>query len=455
MANTLLAAPGVNPHSQILGKNSVARFVTNQPQLKTRCNRNFHSQHEKCEDPETINAWFQRVHEMRQSYGILDEDIHNFGETCFMTGVIATATAATRTDTIDRETPVQPSDHEWITVIEGINGSGSAIPPFVILAGKVHQRGWYRDLPADWVVAGSDNGWTSDQLGLEWIKHFNAHTESHTKGTYRLLLLLDGNSSHATPEFDHYCCTNNIITLRMPAHTSHLLQPLDAGCFSPLKLLHGQEVQDLVSQGVHHIGKEDFLSIYSKIRQSVLTEQTIKGGFRATGFIPCDPQRVISSLVVTKTPSRPRVSHGEKPKWTSETAQSLVRLQQQVQLIRDLLQRQSQSPISQAASGLIKGFEIMVNSVLILAEENRRLRAENRRLRAENRRRKRKQHHLRQHTSKGNVLQAQNGRLLLQDADTSGDQDPQTVVRQRAPPTCSGCGIQGHRINQCKNMERY
>jgi hypothetical protein len=94
------------------------------------------------------------------------------------------------------------------------------------------------------VIAVSDNGWTTDELGLEWVKHFNQHTKSRTKGTYRLLIL-DGHSSHATPEFDQYCADNKIITLCMPPHTSHLLQLLDVGCFSHLKTASGHEVREL------------------------------------------------------------------------------------------------------------------------------------------------------------------------------------------------------------------
>lgn len=253
-------------------------------------------------------------------------------------GMVATSKVVTSSDTIGRAVVVQPGNREWTTTIEGINASGWAIPPFVILAGKVHQSNWYRGLPADWVITVSDNGWTTDQLGLEWIKHFNTHTESRTKGTHRLLIL-DGHSSHATPEFDQYCMANNIVTLYMPAHTSHLLQPLNVSCFSPLKRSYGQEVQESVRQGIHHIDKDDFLTTYSRVRPLVFTDQNIRSGFRATGLIPYDPQRVLSSLTVTKTPSPPGTANGQAPQWTSETPHTLAQLEQQTRLVRELIQR--------------------------------------------------------------------------------------------------------------------
>jgi hypothetical protein len=134
---------------------------------------------------------------------------------------------------------------------------------------------------------------TSQKLGVEWVKQFNRHTASRTRGVYRLLIL-DGHSSHATPEFDRFCTENKIITLCMPAHTSHLLQPLDVSCFSPLKRAYSHEIQELARQGVYHVDKTDFLTVYTQIRPAIFTQQNIQAGFQATGLIPPCPNRVLS-----------------------------------------------------------------------------------------------------------------------------------------------------------------
>jgi hypothetical protein len=258
MADALLANRGQDPPPQPVGKCWVARFIKRKSELQTKWNRKFHSQRALCEDPVKINAWFKLVHDTRVAYGILDEDIYNFDETGFMMGVALTSKVVTSADTVGRATVVQPGNREWVTAIECINASGWRLPPFVILAGKLHQASWYKDLPRHWVISLSDNGWTTNELGLDWVKHFNRHTKSVTRGVYRLLIL-DGHDSHATPEFDQFCKDNKIITLCMPPHTSHLLQPLDVGCYSPLKVLYGHEVAELARQGVFHVDKLDFL----------------------------------------------------------------------------------------------------------------------------------------------------------------------------------------------------
>ncbi|KAM5521604.1 pogo transposable element with krab domain [Fusarium oxysporum f. sp. phaseoli] len=133
-------------------------------------------------------------------------------------------------------------NREWITVIQAINAEGQSIAPFIIGAGQYHLANWYRecDLPGDWVIATSQNGWTNNELGLEWLKHFDRSTTKRSNARYRLLIL-DGHESHHSADFERYCKENKIITLCMPAHASHLLQPLDVGCFGPLKQAYGRE----------------------------------------------------------------------------------------------------------------------------------------------------------------------------------------------------------------------
>jgi hypothetical protein len=62
----------------------------------------------------------------------------------------------------------QPGNREWATVIQGVNALGWAIPPFIILAAQYHLANWYTEcnLPADWRIATTDNGWTTNAAAL-------------------------------------------------------------------------------------------------------------------------------------------------------------------------------------------------------------------------------------------------------------------------------------------------
>ena len=88
----------------------------------------------------------------------------------------------------------------------------------------------------------SPNGWTDNEIALEWLKHFHAQTITRTKGVYRLLIL-DGHSSHITFQFVQFCQDHKIIPLCLPLHLTHYLQLLDVGIFGPL----GKACYSLVS----------------------------------------------------------------------------------------------------------------------------------------------------------------------------------------------------------------
>ncbi|KAM4061094.1 DDE superfamily endonuclease [Hirsutella rhossiliensis] len=148
-----------------------------------------------------------------------------------------------------------------------------------------------------------------DPVGENWVrkfvgrhgdikaKVFDPNTRRRTVGTHRLLIL-DGHGSHVRPEFDKYCTANSIVVLQMPAHSSHLLQPLDVRYYSPLKTIYGRKVQEKMLAGIHHIDKQDFLPIYLEARRQALSPSNIRSGFMATGLFPFDPNGVLSRLQV-------------------------------------------------------------------------------------------------------------------------------------------------------------
>ena len=449
MADTLLTARGQNPPPAPVGKNWVSRFIQSRPELQTKWSRRLNSQRANSEDPIVITAWFKLVEETRQTYGVLDQDIYNFDETGFAMGVAATSKVVTSSDRIGRAVVIQPGNREWVTAIECINASGWSLPPFIILSGKVHQSSWYQGLLPNWTVAVSDNGWTTDQLGVEWAKHFNQHTATRTAGVYRLLIL-DGHGSHATPEFDQYCAENKIITLCMPSHTSHLLQPLDVSCFSPLKRAYGREIEELARYGVYHIDKIDFLTAYKRIRPKIFTQQNIQAGFQAAGLVPLCPDRVLSSLTVARTPSPPQTTTDNnsvaQAAAQTETPHTVAELQQQVRYLQERLRRQPESPTSIAIRQLAKSAQLAMQSATILAEENKKLREENQRQRQ-------KQSQPRQYIASGGVLQVQQAQQLATEAERLliGDSQNQAGERRRrAPPTCTKCHVEGHTRTSCK-----
>ena len=77
----------------------------------------------------------------------------------------------------------------------------------------------------------SENGWISQVIYLEWFKFFIASIPPARP----VLLIEDGHGSHVSFDVIELARANNIHLLCLPAHTSHILQPLDIGVFKSFK----------------------------------------------------------------------------------------------------------------------------------------------------------------------------------------------------------------------------
>ena len=158
-----------------------------------------------------------------------------------MIGVICASMVVTRADRRGRGKAIQLGNREWATVITCINSEGWSIPPFLVVQGVYHLSSQVTEsgLPYDQVIKPTSNGWNNNETGLEQLKHFDKYTAARAKGLYRMLVL-NGHKSHESAVFNDYYKAYNIITLRLPAHSSHLTQLLDIRCFGILKRTYGR-----------------------------------------------------------------------------------------------------------------------------------------------------------------------------------------------------------------------
>ena len=89
--------------------------------------------------------------------------------------------------------------------------------------------------------------------------------------------------------------------LFLPAHTSHVLQPLDLGCFSSLKTAYRRLLGDHSAlTDTTKVGKANFLEFYAKAREIGLREENIRSGWKATGLYPKNIAKPLKSRWVLK-----------------------------------------------------------------------------------------------------------------------------------------------------------
>jgi len=244
---------------------------------------------------EDVEGHFEEFKRCKEHWGIYDDDVSNFDETGCQIGVLsgdkvivpADCKAAYHTD---------PDNRELVTAVVTLNYGRKRIPPMIIFAGAYHLRKYFdNDMDGDTLFARSPTGFLNDKLGLVYLKHFDKFTKDSRKGKYRMLLF-DGHGSHITQEFINYCWENAIRPFRLPAHLTHLLQPLDVSVFKSFKHNFRKEIRREVFNGVSDISKTDFFSFFQRFYDRTMTSRIHASGFKRTGLIPYNPQIVLDAM---------------------------------------------------------------------------------------------------------------------------------------------------------------
>lgn len=253
-------------------------------------------------NPEYISGWFSDLLAYCQEHGIIPDDFWNFDECGVCIGVARNQLVWTRKG---RQIFIPHSNsRELVTLVETVRAGGESIPPMIIIAAKNYAESWFEDLPAGYLVARSDSGYSNDELALAYVKHFHKMTKGSIQGRNRLLLM-DGYGSHNTFEVITYAGKHGIFLYGLPAHTTHFLQPLDVGCFQPLKHYHGQILDTAARYSGREFTRTEFLAALAQIRQLTFKPRTIIGAWQKTGLAPWNPELVVSWLRTQEVTAAP------------------------------------------------------------------------------------------------------------------------------------------------------
>jgi DDE superfamily endonuclease len=268
------------------------------------------------------------------------------------------------------------------------------------------------------------------------------------------LLVLDRHESHYSMEFDAYCKEKGIIPLYMPPHSSHLLQPLDVGCFGPLKKAYGRQIENRIRAGTTHITKEDFFLSFFAAFQAAMTEKNIQGGFRGAGLMPHNPQAVLLKLDVRlSTPSPPGTSHSNNDPWTSRTPTNTHEAASQSTMLKNRISRhQGSSPTSilDGIDHLTKGAHIFMHKMALLEAEVKTLRETNAILSQRRRTKKQRLRHsgaISVAEAKDQINQNKVDVQIEEERQQSSGRKPRVETRLRR---CGKCGNAGHNARTCQ-----
>ena len=137
-------------------------------------------------------------------------------------------------------------------------------------------------------------------------EHFLKYVQSRDS-SQPVLLLYDGHRSHISLSLIKWAHENNIFLFVLPSHTSHILQPMDVGCFGPFETLYQQEVHKFMRQSVgRSVTRYDICSLVCKVYGKSLSTDNLRSSFKKTGIHPLNP------LVIDTSSTIPSLVHTVK-----------------------------------------------------------------------------------------------------------------------------------------------
>ena len=287
-----------NGDKKPLGRNWVTKFLKRHPQLSIAPGRAVNIARLIALDSGIIKLFFTKISDLRTQYQVELEDLYNMDEKGFQMGQTGSEPVIMNKAI---GPPIIPSTgtSKWVTIIECISAAGRALRPMVIHIGREPEDHWFpptHDAP-NWEFGFSTSGWTDNELSLQWLRRiFIPMTARPGK---RRLLIVDGHGSHEAGLFQYECMKNDISLVYLPAHASHILQPLDVGPFSPLGGYYRKEVHNFTPTGFATFDRATFTKVYQIARPRAFTERNITSGWRRAGLEPLDIDRILGNPQVT------------------------------------------------------------------------------------------------------------------------------------------------------------
>lgn len=237
-------------------------------------------------DPFIIEGYFDLLQKTLIDLDLVDKpkQIFNIDETSFALDPTKTKVVGQKNAPSSRVT-AGPA-RESTTVLMGGNADGQKLPPLIVFKGKNIWDTWMApSTPGvpETCYAASSNGWMESDI----FSNYFQKTFLTCCGSDRpILLIYDGHTTHVDERVIQSAIDNNITIMKLPPHSSHILQPMDLAVFKSLKSAWDQKLARYQrhQQGVK-ISKRDFSVLLTTIWNET-PPALLKAGFQKAGILP-------------------------------------------------------------------------------------------------------------------------------------------------------------------------
>ncbi|XP_048252703.1 MFS-type transporter clz9-like [Haliotis rufescens] len=263
-------------------------FMKRWPDLSVKKPRSLEIQRAKATSEETITHYFNELGHIMDKYNLktCPHRIYNVDEKGLMEHHTPPSVV-----TSSQSTPaaVTTSRSSTTTVIGCGNASGSSIPPYFVFKGKRMREELLSGSTPGAAGTVSDSGWSNTEIFQHYLtEHFLKHAVAASADS-PLLIVYDGHRSHVSIPLIEWARQHHIILFVLPAHTSHVLQPMDVGCFGPFaKIYNNLRHTYMRENATSSVDKHSVCELGCRAYNLSLTPTNLQSSFRKCGVYPFD-----------------------------------------------------------------------------------------------------------------------------------------------------------------------
>ncbi|PZC77478.1 hypothetical protein B5X24_HaOG203356 [Helicoverpa armigera] len=242
----------------------------------------------KMTDPFVISDYFDLLKKTLHDLNLVENpnSIWNLDETSLCLDPTKTKVVGQKNKPCAR-TPYG-SGKENITVLAGASASGRKLPPLIVFKGKFVWDQWMADLnDSDYdfelTYAASAKGWMETDIFHNYFEKVLIPSLGEERPA---LIIYDGHSTHVDARVVELAVRNNVTILKLPPHTSHLLQPLDISVFKSFKAIWDAK---LVEWQRRNVGTKMPKNVFAQTMADTWQQtnpEVIKSGFKKAGIYP-------------------------------------------------------------------------------------------------------------------------------------------------------------------------
>lgn len=295
---------GFSCQSNKAGKKWLKLFLKRHPVVRVKRAHNLSVNRAMCANPTMLGKFFDQYKGLLESLDIrYGEQIWN----CDESGVtdvpherdVLGETGVKAYQTVSKE------QGELSTVLTFANAAGLVAPPVIIHKGGKVQGPWLQGCPGGTMVRCSPNGWINKDIFFEYALRWIRFLRSWRLLDRKHILLLDAHKSHVyNLRFVQLMIQFDISVLCIPAHTSHLVQPLDSIPFASFKAAWHERILDyLFGRAGVGLPKWEFFKVFLPVWRKTMIPQNVQAGFRKTGIYPFNPDAINPKLLGPSQPS--------------------------------------------------------------------------------------------------------------------------------------------------------